>query len=237
MHTTTTLSLDAILFATGYTVDFSFIEARYRPPRNDVRGLFKHAFHPDAGHSLCYIGFARPTTGAQPAVSEMTARYFARLVSGHCALPREGLSALIEEEAERESAAFHKSAGLRTLVNPLAYMDGLARLIGCWPNPLRYASRPGLFMRLQTCTDLACRYRLVGPHAAPRMAEQWILRALTSDTPMQCVVLSLQKIAFLTGLWGTGDPILDFRALGIDLTSRENRFQTLIQKCQSCVFP
>ena len=224
--------LDCLVMATGYSLDFPFLsDPCHRPPSNDVRRLFKHAFHPLAGHSLCFVGFARPTTGAHPAMAEMTARYFAQLVSGRLFLPPEPLlSRMIDADEAYESALFVGSPDLRSLVNPPDYMDSIASLLGCSCNPLRYALSPCFFLRLLTCTDLACRYRLLGPHASPAMARRWIHRALTSEPPLLCALYMLKKIFYLAGVVGTHDVIVDLRSWGIELTSRQNRFSGLKSK-------
>ena len=103
------IPLDDVVFCNGYSPSFPFIDdPAYRP--SDFRTLFMHSFMPlpasesqsdlrDSTNSnskeksggmahlsvdsapLAFIGFARPTTGANPAVSELIACLFALVVS------------------------------------------------------------------------------------------------------------------------------------------------------------
>ena len=179
--------------------------------------------------SLAFLGFARPTTGALPAANELLARYFARLVAADGDLPADA-AARTARDGAAERAAFRHSPGCSTLMNPAHFNDTVAALVGCLLPPATLArlavARPADFLRLHVCTDLACRYRLVGPGARPDLAWAWLRRARTADPIANCFSLALHKVAWCAGLAGP-DPVVAMRAAGVDLTSRQNRFAAL----------
>lgn len=196
------LEADKVMYCTGYKDVFPFIkDSSLLPPADDVRALYKHAFHPRAvpNGSLCYIGFSRPTTGAIPACSELVARYFALVVSGKRALPQNAIQ-LAEEEKTMEDNMFCNSLAVRTVVNPTDYMDGLARLIGCYVSPASWLLNPHRLVVWLTCMSLPCRYRLVGPHANPSKAEKWLNTALCNFTMMETITYVSVKVLNLLGI-------------------------------------
>ena len=124
---------------------------------------------------MAFIGWARPAEGGVPPCSEMQSRYFALLCSGKRTLPPpERLEQLIQMENSAEEAAFADAPSLKTVVPYVAYMDGMARLIGCKPNPMRLLTRPGLLYKYWCASLVDIQYRLQGPHADPRTAEPMI---------------------------------------------------------------
>ena len=165
--------IDTIVFCTGYQDEFPFLAPGLAPQNNDVRSLFLHAFNPKVGSSLVFIGFARPTTGAIPICSELIARYFALLVTGVRVLP-DNVEARAVANAKYENELIHQSLAVRTCVNPCDFMDEVAKLIGCWPSPWRYVHRPFKFLTFLSALNAGARYRLVGPHAAPDVAEPFL---------------------------------------------------------------
>lgn len=206
----TTLALDAVVYCTGYVDRFPFIvDPALRPKDNDVRNLFRHAFSPEAGPTMCYIGFVRPTTGAIPACSELTSRLFAQIVSGNVRLPA-NLPQLIATEKAKEEAMFYNSLNVKTVVNPTDWMDSMAKLIGCYTHPLTHWSNPITFLRWQVCASLPARYRLVGPGADPEKAWAWMNKALAQSHLSHVVILSIYKVAE-TLKYATGDLMCDYR--------------------------
>jgi cation diffusion facilitator CzcD-associated flavoprotein CzcO len=172
----TEATADTIICNTGYIDDFSFVK--------DVdiahaRQLYRHMFHPALGRSVAFIGWARPAEGGVPACSEMQSRYFALLCSNKRTLPpTKKLEKLIQQENTAEEAELVDSQWLKTLVPYMAYMDAMARLIGCKPNPLRFLTRPRLMYKYWFASLVNIQYRLQGPHADPESAER-VIRSLT----------------------------------------------------------
>jgi len=54
-----------------HVMDFSALGRDLAVKDNNVRNLYKHAFHPDHGGRLAFMGFVRPYTGGIPVVAEM----------------------------------------------------------------------------------------------------------------------------------------------------------------------
>lgn len=182
-----TLQPDDIIFCTGY--EENSIPAAWLDgvEIDDVRELFKHAFHPVFGDRVAFIGWARPRHGGFPACSEMVARYFALLCSGHRQLPGDqALHEAIARDRERNQAEFHNAPGIRTLVHFTRFMDELAELIGCRPRIEDYLDDPGFLYSLICGGNLPASYRLRGPHADPERA-QALIRALPVAYPRAVV--------------------------------------------------
>lgn len=91
---------DVLFLCTGYVDVFPFFPDEALRP-TDVRRLFLHAFDPRFGASVAFVGFARPTSGAVPACSELVARYFALLCSGRRTLPA-NMEQLIDQQFKHE---------------------------------------------------------------------------------------------------------------------------------------
>jgi cation diffusion facilitator CzcD-associated flavoprotein CzcO len=171
----TAVTADTIICNTGYDDDFSFVkDVDITHPRQ----LYRHMFHPALGPSVAFIGWARPAEGGVPACSEMQSRYFALVCSNKRTLPpREKLEELIQRETTAEEATFAHALSLKTVVPYMAYMDAMAGLIGCKPNPMRLLTRPGLLYKYWCASLVNIQYRLQGPHADPETAER-VIRSL-----------------------------------------------------------
>lgn len=168
---------DIVMQCTGYqegAIPSGWIDDVEIP---DVRGLYKHMFHPDVGRDLAFIGWARPVQGGVPAAAEMQARLFALACSGHWDLPdRDELRARIASDAAREDAYTAGNPYMRTLVQYTDYMDSMADLIGCNPDLGNFLDDPDLLYHLACGSNIAPCYRLVGPHADPATARAVVLR-------------------------------------------------------------
>ena len=168
----TEVAADTIVCNTGYVDDFSFVKD---VDITHARQLYRHMFHPALGSSIAFIGWARPAEGGVPACSEMQSRYFALLCSNKRTLPpKEELEELIRQENTAEEGELADSESLKTLVPYMAYMDAMAGLIGCKPNPLRLLTRPRLLYKYWFASLVNIQYRLQGPHADPESAERMI---------------------------------------------------------------
>ncbi len=66
-----TEDFDIILLCTGFKMNFAAMGQDLAVKENNVRNLYKHAFHPDHGGRLAFMGFVRPNTGGIPVVAEM----------------------------------------------------------------------------------------------------------------------------------------------------------------------
>ncbi|KIW21640.1 hypothetical protein PV08_02220 [Exophiala spinifera] len=135
MHdgTTETREFDAIVLCTGYGVQFPWIRLSeefcfsFNP-----RSWFLHCFPPKLGHCLFFVGYTRPHQGGIPVMAEILSRYIALLLTGDRRLPIDYRArAQIDARAEREY--YFLSPDLNTLVDYNAFLESVARRIGCEP--------------------------------------------------------------------------------------------------------
>lgn len=150
--------MDEIISCSGYKTQFDWLEAdiTYNP-----RTWYKHCFPPNYGTSLLFLGWARPQQGGIPACSEMLARYAALLISGERQLP-DNISELTATEAQREIDFYSGSPHVDSLVDYPAFMDSVAKLIGCMPAMPNPFLRPRLFLKYWIYPCWACWYRKDG---------------------------------------------------------------------------
>jgi dimethylaniline monooxygenase (N-oxide forming) len=166
-----------------------------------VRELYKHAFHPDFGGRLVYVGWARPVQGGVPACSELQARYFALLCSGTRTLPEpDALRRLIERDRKSEEASFYARRSVGTLCSYTPYMDSVAELIGCRPRIRDYVFEPKVAYRLLCGSNIAPTYRLRGPHAHPELAKRVMLHLPVVFSPVQLAALGALYLLTRIGL-------------------------------------
>lgn len=195
----TGVTVDTIICNTGYIDDFSFVkDVDITLPRQ----LYRHMFHPALGPSVAFIGWARPREGGVPACSELQSRYFALLCSNKRTLPpSEKLEELIQRENTAEDTTFAHAQSVQTLIPYMAYMDAMARLIGCKPNPLRLLTRPVLLYKYWCASLVNIQYRLQGPHADPESAER-VIRSLAVPWDIKSLI-GLSIMDAYAGLKGT----------------------------------
>ena len=121
-------SYDHIILCTGYTNEY------LSPLLPQHKGsTFKHVFYVD-DPTLAFCGFARPTLGSLPMVSEMQARLIANVFSDKINLPMD-MKAISDKDREKSNIDFKDtSLRLNYLVNTYYYNDELADLMGIKPN-------------------------------------------------------------------------------------------------------
>jgi len=186
---------DAIVLCTGFKKDFSALGPDLAVKDNNVRNLYKHAFHPDHGGRLAFIGFVRPYTGGIPIVAEMQARYFALLCSGKHRLPAD-----LDERIQREKKWEDEVVSLsprhpETIPAQALFLDGIAKEIGCLMSTSQLIRRPRLLSRHWLYPFNQACYRLTGPHSDPENA----LREMMIDkrAPSDLVGLLLFPLLFM----------------------------------------
>lgn len=207
------LEEDAVVFSDGSRVKADVVMCCTGFHENDlptviegtkpliVRDLYKHAFHPDFGGRVAYIGWARPAQGGVPACSEMQARYFAQLCSGTRALSEPAaLQRLIEKDREGEERAFYARKSLGTICSYTPYMESLAELIGCRPRIRDHVFEPRIAYRLLCGSNIAATYRLRGPHAQPERARRMMLRLPVAHSLGEVAGLSVLYVLSRIGL-------------------------------------
>lgn len=183
--------LDAVILCTGYRTDFSWLDApgvEWNP-----RTWYKHCFPPGHGRSLMFLGWARPHQGGIPACAELLARYIALLLAGERTLPAD-----YAERARDEGRAEHEFyAGAQHQVNVVdypAFMDSVARLIGCLPEPPPL-SAPERLLQYWLYPNWPLWYRQRGPGARPELVDS-VLAAFPLRTSFRPHPFNLAALAF-----------------------------------------
>ncbi|KAH8897900.1 FAD/NAD(P)-binding domain-containing protein [Thozetella sp. PMI_491] len=121
---------DAVILCNGYLTEFPWLKVEgvsWNP-----RDWFLHTFPAGLGHTLSFVGYARPHQGGIPPMAEMQARYVARIIRGDRVLPS-NYATLARHDAVAERNYYHISPNLDTLVDYAAYLENVARRAGCEP--------------------------------------------------------------------------------------------------------
>jgi len=155
---------DCIVLCTGFERDFSFLRG-VQIPENNVRYLYKHAFHPDHGGRLALIGFVRPFSGGIPICAEMQARYFALLCSDKLELPADVIDRIKADKAWEEKWSDLSPTHTEAVPSLLFFLDSIAKDIGCMPTCEQLAGEPELLVKLWFHSFNQLCYRIVGPHS------------------------------------------------------------------------
>ncbi len=174
--------VEAVVFSTGYLNRAEFMPEGLKSC--DPRKMFKHIFHPDLGDRLAWIGWARPGFGSQFPIMEMQARYCALIFSGEMQLPpREEMIAVAQQDEAAYLQQFEENAArIRSLVDYHRYMNGMAKLMGCFPPITAYFfTNPKMWLHLMYGPTQATQFRLRGPGKKVELAHD-IMRKLPLST-------------------------------------------------------
>lgn len=156
---------DAIVLCTGFKQDFTKLGKDLAVKDNNVRNLYKHCFHPDHGGTLAFIGFVRPFTGGIPIVSEMQARYMARLLNKKLRLPDDIEKVIQKEKAWEDEMVIYSPKRTETIPSQILFIDSMAKEIGCFMPIWKLIFRPKLLYYIWFCPYNQACYRLTGPHS------------------------------------------------------------------------
>ncbi|XP_024409252.2 flavin-containing monooxygenase 2 isoform X1 [Desmodus rotundus] len=157
--------IDVIVFATGYTFSFPFLEDTLVKVENKMVSLYKYMFPPHLEKlTLACIGLIQPLGSIFPTV-ELQARWATRVFKGLCTLPSE--KTMMEDIIKRNKTRidlFGESQGQILQTKYIDYLDELAAEIGAKPDLLSLLFRdPELAVRLYFGPCNSYQYRLVGP--------------------------------------------------------------------------
>lgn len=190
--------LDVVVMATGYDISFPFLsdEILYGPDRKSTVDAYKFTFLPHLERqTLALIGLAQPVGAIMP-ISELQARWFARLLTGKVQLP--SASAMYRHIEERnawvsKNMATSRRHHLETFW--IKAMDEIADEIGVRPQMTRLLfDDPLLALRCIFGPCVPAQYRLFGhgkwdgaraviEHAFQNMAAPTRTRVVRSATP------------------------------------------------------
>ncbi|XP_007935888.1 dimethylaniline monooxygenase [N-oxide-forming] 2 [Orycteropus afer afer] len=157
--------IDLIVFATGYTFSFPFLEDSLVKVENNMVSLYKYIFPPHLQKStLACIGLIQPLGSIFPTV-ELQARWVTRVFKGLCILPSESTMMMdIIKRNEKRIDLFGESQSQILQTNYVDYLDELALEIGAKPDILSLLLKdPKLAVKLYFGPCNSYQYRLVGP--------------------------------------------------------------------------
>ncbi len=187
----TSEEFDKILLCTGFKKDFSLL-SNVEIKDNNVRNLYKHAFHPDHNGRLAMIGFVRPISGGIPICSEMQARYFALLCSNKINLP-EDVGDRIEREKDWEEQWMCLSPNhTESMPSQIMFLDSIAKEIGCHYPFHKLITKPRLLVRLWFYSFNQSCYRMTGPH---HHYDEAVKDIMTEEVPLHDYGFMLTMIA------------------------------------------
>ena len=178
--------VDCIVLCTGFKEDFSVL-SNVTIEGNNVRNLYKHAFHPDHD-GLALIGFVRPLTGGIPICAELQARYFALVCSGKHRLPEDVRQRIKDEKAWEEFFMSVTPHHFEAIPSNMLWCDSIAKEIGILPSETDLINNPELLGKLWFCSFNQLSYRLVGPH---NMGESAMKEIMNESLPGDRTVIPL----------------------------------------------
>jgi len=170
-------NVDAVVFSTGYHNKNDFMPQDLQVC--DPRSLYKHMFHLDYGDRLTWIGWARPGFGSQFPIMEMQSRYSALIFSGDMKLPSiESMQSTIAEDVAQYREQFEGNCDrIRSLVDYHRYMNGMSKIIGCYPSITKYFfTNPKLWLHIMYGPTQATQFRLNGPGKKVKLAKEIIYK-------------------------------------------------------------
>jgi len=149
---------DTVIYATGYTQQFAFLDKKsnYPAPQDaDLRNVAK-----SGDESLAFIGYVRPGVGAIPPLAEMQAFFWISLIKNQISRPISPphYHLLTKEDARIKYGVDHSS-----------YMSTLAKDMHAAPGLIDLWREYGTHVLLCYCFGAAFTpfYRLVGPFRSP----------------------------------------------------------------------
>ncbi|XP_074175347.1 flavin-containing monooxygenase 5 [Rhinolophus sinicus] len=157
-------NIDAVIFATGYTFAFPFLEDSVKVVKNKV-SLYKTVFPPNLEKpTLAIIGLIQPLGAIMP-ISEIQGRWVTQVFKGLKTLPSQSeMIRDITKAQEKMDKRYVESQRHTIQVDFIDYMDELADLMGVRPNLLSLAftdPKLALQLLLGPCTPI--QYHLQGP--------------------------------------------------------------------------
>lgn len=192
---------DVVIMATGYKVDFPFIDQSLVPVIDNKVDLYKYVFAPNLQphpETLAFIALAQPI-GALFPIAEMHSRWYALIMSGKVRLPaQEKMNRDIEKKHKYLESRYYGGPRNTLQVDWINYMDELAEQIGCKPNVSKYFFKDfSLWWHLVSGPCFPYQYRLVGPHKWEEAREAILTANQRIKAPLLTRELTDKKGEFL----------------------------------------
>lgn len=94
---------DTIIHATGYNIDFPFIEKSIIDIKDNVLPLYHKVVHPEH-HNLFFVGLIQPLGAIMP-LSELQCKWIAKILNGSCKLPS---TSVMKRQIRKDSEEMQK---------------------------------------------------------------------------------------------------------------------------------
>uniref|UniRef100_A0A4W3K451 Flavin-containing monooxygenase n=1 Tax=Callorhinchus milii TaxID=7868 RepID=A0A4W3K451_CALMI len=194
--------IEVVIFATGYTYRFPFLDEKVVKVENNHAGLYKYVYPPQLEKpTLVFIGYIQPIGAVMP-ISELQSRGATRVFKAL-------LPSHLKSTNDNNKLCFiwyGTSQGHAAQVDWIAYLDSLADMIGVKPSKMLFLSDPLLAFQIFFGPCTAFQYRLTEPGKWPEARKiiltQWsrIFRApksclLANDEKQSSMPLMLQLLA------------------------------------------
>ncbi|XP_026511195.1 dimethylaniline monooxygenase [N-oxide-forming] 4-like isoform X1 [Terrapene carolina triunguis] len=158
-------NIDMVVFATGYTFSFPFLEESVRNIYRSKYALYKYIFPPPLEKpTLAVLGLIE-LTGSIMAGTELQARWATRVFKGLNQLPP--ASRLMAEVAKKQQHLIKQGLSnkeSKIKMSYIGYMDEIASCVGVKPNVLLlFLKDPKLALEVFFGPCTPCQYRLAGP--------------------------------------------------------------------------
>ncbi|XP_006900388.1 PREDICTED: dimethylaniline monooxygenase [N-oxide-forming] 5 [Elephantulus edwardii] len=155
--------IDAVIFATGYSFAFPFLDDCVKVVKNKV-SLYKKVFPPNLEKpTLAIIGLVQPLGAIMP-ISELQGRWVTQVFKGLKTLPSKNEMITEISKVQEEMEKRYVTSQRHTIQGDyMDTMEELAELVGVKPNLLSLAftdPRLALYLLLGPCTPI--QYRLQG---------------------------------------------------------------------------
>ncbi|KAM9689394.1 LOW QUALITY PROTEIN: flavin-containing monooxygenase 5 [Trichechus inunguis] len=156
--------VDAVIFATGYSFSFPFLDDSVKVVKNKI-SLYKKVFPPNMEKpTLAIIGLIQPLGDIMP-ISELQGRWATQVFKGLKTLPSQSEIMAEISKAQEEIEKRYVESQCHTIQGDYVdTMEELADLVGVGPNLLSLAftdPKMALQLLLGPCTPI--HYRLQGP--------------------------------------------------------------------------
>lgn len=156
---------DVVIFATGFSFGFPFVDKKVIDNTNHESNLYRLMWPMNLEHNtLAVIGLVQPLGVIAPS-SELQARWATRVIKGINKLPS---NAEMKEDYEHMMDVMRKrylQSHRHTIeVDGVNYMDSVAEMIPCKPNRLKlFLTDPLLAWKVYVGPFTCVQYRLNGP--------------------------------------------------------------------------
>ncbi|KAM4722882.1 dimethylaniline monooxygenase [N-oxide-forming] 2-like [Rhinophrynus dorsalis] len=158
-------NIDVVVFATGYSYSFPFMEESVMKIDDSKGFLYKKIFPIDLQKpTLAVIGLIQPV-GSLTVTTELQNRWATRIFKGLVKFPNaEEIRDDLAEDEKLRYKRFTTSEGNCRRTDYMEYLDDLASQIGVKPNiPRLFLTDPVLALKICFGTFSSYQYRLTGP--------------------------------------------------------------------------